>query len=119
MGVTLPTAGGGQRHTHPRDGGNGARHPIAITRGLYFSYLLPATVGGLLPDRYVLTTLARERLPVPSRMPLAQPQPGHPSHQVQLSRPDVPERHGGVLAPPPGELDVIRAHGLGSDVIEV
>ena len=67
----------------------------------------------------MLAALAGEGLARPPVPALAQPQPGELGHQVELGRPHIPERDRPVLAAAVGDLDVVRAHRLRGDVVDV
>src|SRR5215208_4250091 len=69
------------------------------------------------PDGDVLAALAREGRAAPVAPALAQGQAGELSHQVELRRPDVTERHGQELPAPVDEGEVVRDEALVRHVV--
>src|SRR5947209_11734273 len=73
---------------------------------------------GALVDRHVSTARSAEGLAAPAFPPLAQAQPGHARHQVQLGRPRVADLDRVQLDAARGDDDVVRAHALGNGVMD-
>src|SRR5205823_9840071 len=73
----------------------------------------------LLPDRHVLRAVARERLALPAGPAFAERHAGEPRHQVELGRPDVPERNRQDVEPAVDDAVMVGDEALPRDVVLV
>src|SRR5437899_10689017 len=74
---------------------------------------------GLLPDRDVLDAVARERLPLPATPAVAQRHSAKLCHQVELSRPRVPEGNREARELSVDDPEVMRDETLSRHVVLV